>query len=558
MTRRRAAPLLAAVLALVSALVLAGCGGGPTGVTSQPHGTQSLNAKDPATLRDGGDLRLPLDNLPPNFNYNHVDGHEGQVREILWALMPRAFDSAPDGTSQLDTDYVSSAELTSTNPQVVTYKINPQATWSSGRPITWEDFAAQWRMENGSDPAYIIADKTGYEDIAAVERGADDKEVVVRFGTPFAEWQSLFVALYPKETHANADAFNKGWLGRPGDTAGPFRVESVDPVGQSIVLVRNERWWGPRPRLDRVIFTVTARAALADRMANNEIDFYTIGSNVDLFQRARTTPGVEVRQAAEKQYPHLTFNGAPGAVLADKALRQAIALGIDRQGLTTRLIGQIVPNQPLQQNHIYPVGAAGYRDNSGGFPFDPDAARRRLDALGWTQQGEVRTSGGRALALRLVVPAGNSNSEQTARIVQEQLGRIGVRITIEAVPTEAFFDDFVNRGNFDLTTFQWVNTDTPFSSSVSLYQEVVGDNVGGNFGRIHNPEISALFKQGQQEFDPARRAELGNRIDAMIWDEVHHIPLYPQTGAYATRATLANWGANGLGDWDYMKVGYTP
>lgn len=551
----RRSTLLVATLALV----LSACGGG--GGTElrtpdqQARGAQAINAQDPATLQDGGDLRLPLDSLPSNYNYNHIDGHEGATREVLWALMPRVFNHGIDGGSELNTDYVTSAELTSMNPQVVTYRINPAATWDTGRPITWEDFEAQWRTENGSEPAYVIQDKTGYEDITAVERGADDKEVIVTFGKPFAEWQALFVALYPKESHASPEAFNTGWLQRPAMTAGPFTVESIDPVAKTIVLTRNENWWGAKPRLNRVIFTETDRAALPDRLANNEIDWYTIGSNINLYQRARTIPGVEIRQALEKQYAHITFNGAAGAILADKPLRQAIAQGIDRRAITQRLIGQILPDAPLQQHHIFPIGGNGYRDNSA-FPFDQAAARRGLDALGWAPQGEVRVKDGTELNLRFIVPANNPTSDQTARIVLEQLSQIGVRVTIEVVPTADFFAGFVNRGNFDLTSFQWLNTDTPFSSSPAVYQEPIGDNVGGNYGRIYDPEISALFAEGLQEFDEAARIEIANRIDAMIWDEVHHIPLFPQTGAYATRSTLANWGAKGLGDWNYLNVGF--
>lgn len=558
MGRRRTATLLAASTAAL-ALVLAACGGGSDSQLQAPdqqaRGTQAINAQDPSTLQDGGDLRLPLDSLPANYNYNHIDGHEVETREVLWALIPRAFDDGVDGTPELNTDYVTSAELTSESPQVVTYKINPKAAWDTGRPITWEDFEAQWRTENGSDPAYIIQDKTGYEDIEKVERGADEKEVIVTFKTPFAEWQGLFIALYPKEAHASPEAFNTGWMERPVMTAGPFKVESVDAAAQTIVLVRNENWWGRQPRLNRVIFTVTERAALPDRLANNEIDWYTIGSNIDLYQRARTTPGVEVRQALEKQYGHITFNGAEGAVLSDKALRQAIAKGIDRQAITQRLIGQILPNAALQQNHIFPVGGSGYQDNST-FPFDQAAARSELDALGWVQQGDVRVKDGRELNLRFIVPANNPTSDQTSRTVLEQLSQIGVRITIEVVPTADYFVGFVNRGNFDLTSFQWINTSTPFSTSRAIYQEPIGDNPGLNFGRIYDPEIAELFAQGLQEFDEAARIELANRIDTMIWDEVHHIPLYPQTGAYATRSTLANWGAKGLGDWDYVNAGF--
>ncbi|GAA5158425.1 ABC transporter family substrate-binding protein [Pseudonocardia eucalypti] len=548
-------------MAVAVALVLAGCAGGAQPGVAAPHGTQDINPRDPATLRDGGTLRLPLDNLPVNYNYNQTDGHEDQTHDVLWALMPRAFDESPDGGVTLNTDLLEAADLISSNPQVVRYRINPKAVWSTGRPITWEDFAAQVRANDGSDPTYQFSDKTGYVDIWRVGPGATSKEVVVTFRKPFAEWRGrLFNGLYPEEFNADPALFNAGWTQRPEVTAGPFRVESIDQTAKTITLVRNEGWWGARPRLEKIVWTVTERTALADRLANNEIDAYEIGSSTDLFERARAIPGVAVRRAIPKQYYHVTFNGAPGAILADRALRQAIARGIDRAAIAQRLVGRIVGPPTLMGNHIYPIGSTGYRDNSGGFGFDPAAAQRELDALGWLRPspGAVRVKDGRPLRLRFVVPSANPISEQVGKIVLDQLARLGVEVVIDAVPTARFFVDFVNVGNFDLTAFQWVNTGSPFSDAAGLYQEPRDSDIGGNFGRIHDPAISAKFAAGVGELDDAKRTELGNEIDKLIWDEVHHIPLFPQTGAWAVRDTLANFGARGLADPDYARTGFTP
>ncbi|HWN32779.1 MAG TPA: ABC transporter family substrate-binding protein, partial [Pseudonocardia sp.] len=178
MSRRSTRYGMAALVAAV-ALLLAGCGGGGGGgarLTAPPPGNQDINPHDPATLRDGGDLRLPLDYLPTNYNYSQIDGHDEPTHEVMSALMPRAFTDAPDGGVVPDTDFVTSAEVTSTAPQVVRYHINDSAVWSSGRPITWEDFAAQATALTGHNPAYLIGDRTGYQDIATVERGATDKD----------------------------------------------------------------------------------------------------------------------------------------------------------------------------------------------------------------------------------------------------------------------------------------------------------------------------------------------------------------------------------------------
>ncbi|GAA5158414.1 ABC transporter family substrate-binding protein [Pseudonocardia eucalypti] len=547
---------VAAVLAAAT-LLLAGCAGGGGRLEAPRHGTQDVNPQDPATLRDGGDLRIPLDNLPTNYNYNHVDGHENATQSVLAALMPQVFEDAPDGTQRLNTDVVTSAQLVSTNPQVVHYRINDRAVWSNGRPIDWEDFAAQVRASSAANQAYQVGDKSGYADVAKVDRGETDKDVLVTFAHPYSEWQQLFYLLYPKETNNDPAVFNTGWLLAPRETAGPFKVGVVDRTAKTLTLVRNERWWGAKPKLDRVIFTVTERRARADRLANNEIDTYEIGSDVDLFRRAQGIPGVRIRQAIPKQYPHLTFNGAPGAVLSDLRLRQAIARGVDRKAVAQRLVGQIVPNLVPMGNHIYPVGSKGYRDNTA-FPFDQAAANAELDALGWVRPapGAVRAKDGRPLRLRMVVPAGNPPSDATSKTVLDQLGQIGVQVVIEAVPPNAFFDEFVNRGNFDLTTFQWVSSSASFSNSLNVYQSPKGNDTGQNFSRIWDPRIDELYRQGFAELDDNKRIEIGNEIDKLIWQEVHNIPLYPQTGAFAVREKLANFGAKGLGDWDYIRAGW--
>jgi peptide/nickel transport system substrate-binding protein len=549
-----------AVLLVIAALGLAGCGSGDGGRLAAPsRGTQDINPRDPATLRDGGDLRIPLDNTPTNYNWNTIDGHEDQTREVLTPLMPRAFKDSPDGGVEPNTDYVTSAELTSAAPQVVHYHINDRAVWSDGRPITWDDFAAQVTANSGANPTYQIGDKSGYQDVATVQRGATDKDVLVTFARPYAEWQGLFYVLYPKQTDADPTVFNKGWIPGPMQTAGPFMVGTVDQTGKTITLVRNPRWWGDRPRLSRVIFTVTDRNAFADRLANNEIDIYDIGSSVDLFRRAQTIPGVQVREATPKQYEHITFNGAPGAVLADVRMRRAIAQGIDRMAIAQRLIGPIVPKVQLMGNHIYPIGSKEYRDNSGVLAYDPAAANQALDSLGWVRPapGAVRAKNGQPLRLRFISGAGNPIAEDIAKTAQNQLGAIGVQVDIESVPLNQFFHDFVNVGNFDLTSFQWVQNSAAFSNSLNVYQEPKGADIGNNFGRVYDPRIGPLFAQGFAELDDAKRTDIGNELDRVIWQEVHDLPLYPQTGAFAVRATLANFGAKGLGDWDFVHAGFT-
>jgi peptide/nickel transport system substrate-binding protein len=561
--RSRSRTATAAALVAAIALVVSACGGGSSGqgggttVVAPDQQLQGQNDINPAPrdqLRDGGDLRWPLDQMPDNFNRLQIDGTLGGNNEVMSAVMPTSHRTLPDASVEVDTDYFTSIELTSDEPQVITYTIRPEATWDDGTPITWQDLQAQWQAMNGTNPAFEVSTTTGYEDIASVERGVDDKQAVVTFARPFGEWRSVFNPIYPASTTTDPATFNDGWINAVPTSAGAFRFESVDTTAQTITLVRNEKWWGDRAKLDRIIFRVVERGALADALANNEIDWYAIGSDVNLFVRAQGIPGTDIRQAIEPSYNHITFGGAPGAVLADPALRRAVAQSIDRQSIARALMGQIAPESTPLGNYIYVQGSENYVDHSQVVAFDPAAATATLDRLGWTSSGDgqVRTNNGRPLNLRLVTTAGNPISEQLARLLQAQLTAVGIGVELIPVAGGDFFDEFVRPGNFDLVTFRWEGTVFPATSTRNIYS-TSGEQ---NYGHIGTPEIDALYDQAIRELDDARRVELGQRIDQLIWEQMPQLPLYQITGAYAVRSTLANYGANGFATVDYADIGF--
>ena len=96
----------------------------------------------PPTLQQGGNLRLALTDVPVELQLRCTSTATlADAGALLRSTMPRAFRVASDGSTTVNTDYFTNVELTSTNPQVVTYTINPKAVWSDGTPITWEDIA---------------------------------------------------------------------------------------------------------------------------------------------------------------------------------------------------------------------------------------------------------------------------------------------------------------------------------------------------------------------------------------------------------------------------------
>ncbi|WP_028927549.1 ABC transporter family substrate-binding protein [Pseudonocardia acaciae] len=541
----------------VLALTLVACGGGPRGAAppTRALGQTDINPQPRENVRDGGDLRLPMQLMPSNFNYNQVDGPNGDAHTIDVAVLPRVFNDAADGGPELNTDYVTSADVTSTSPQVITYTINPKANWSDGTPITWRDFQAEWQALNGSNPEYQIAGTTGYADIASVARGRDDKQVVVTFARPFGEWQSLFTPLMPTSLNSNPRAFNTGWRTGIPITSGPFTVQSIDQTKQTIILARDPKWWGTPPKLDRIILSVYQTTALPDALANNELDQHGIGGQLDLLRRTQQNPNAVIRSAPGRFSFNVTLNGGAGAPLSDPRLRRAVAQGIDRAEITRRMLGQEIPNPEPDGSHIYAPGSKEYRDNAGVLPFDQAAANRELDALGWIRQDAGRVKDGKPLNLRLVYAEDPSNTNM-AKTVQNELAQIGVTVTLEQVDGNKLFPEYVNPGNFDMALMGWQSTSTPFSSSAGIYQRPLGNNVQQNYGRIGSPEIDALIAKGLAELDDTTRADIANQADRLIWEQAHSLVLFAVPGLVAARKNVANFGARGFADPDFINAGF--
>ena len=547
------------VVALAMTLVLTSCGSGGGGGNAQngPEvGTIDIGAASAESLRDGGTFRWTLNAFPPNFNYNQLDGPDTDNRAVLGATIPFLFPAQPDGTVQMNKDYLVSAELTSNDPQVVTYTLRDEASWSDGTPMTWKDFQAQWQALNGGNKTFQIASSTGYTDIASVQRGSSDKQAVVTFATPFADWQSVFDPLYPASTNSNPQVFNTGWTQGLPLTAGPFKVSEIDRTANTITVVRDEKWWGAKPRLERIIFRAIPIEAQFDAIANNETDWVDIGPDVNFFTRAQSTPGVQVRKALAPNLRHITFNGRPGRILADQKLRIAIQKGINRQAITEAQIGRIVPGAETLNNHIYVQGQRGYQDNSQVVSYDPQAASRMLDELGWTRTGDgIRRKGGQELVIKDVIPTQTPVSEQEAKQVQQFLAEIGVKVDITPVPLDDLFEKHVFPGNFDITHFSWIGVPFPVSSKSSIYS-TRGDTQQ-NAGAIGNETINKLFAEANRELDPARKIDLANRIDQEIWKSGHSLTVYQRPDVIAVRDGVANFGAFGYSDPVVTDIGFT-
>ncbi|GAA3725859.1 ABC transporter family substrate-binding protein [Salinactinospora qingdaonensis] len=573
MSTARAASLVTPTLTL--ALLLTACsltGGHPAG---HPAGDPpdladipaiDINANDRSHTRQGGTLNWAIAHWGGQFQAHHTQGNLAGQAHILGALLPRAHTFDAQGTPAPNTAYVERTTLSHDGTRL-TYHLNPAATWSTGQPITWNDYRATAELLSTPTPGDFATGgaRQGYDRIDRILPGHDDYEFTLVFSEPYSEWPRLFEFVYPARYMSDADAFNHGYRDRIPVTAGPFKVDHIDPAAKTLTLVRDNTWWGTPAKLDRIVFHTMDRAAMPGAFLNGEIDTFYLGHNASAYERVHGHEGTHVTRAIDNGYRMIQLNAASPA-LADIDVRRAITYGIDRSVLADISLRPIDwPGDPTV-NRLIRSSQPHFHDNSGDYGHqDLDKARRLLRRAGWraTKGTDYRHNvHGDELSLRYLIPAGPAITEHEATAVQHMLAEIGVKIEIETVPLDAYLNDHLQRGDFALTSLSLTGT-TPYAGSYhTVYGGPFGHDDSGaphwadNHAHLSSAQINDTFRRMAAETTPKLYYDLANTIDRALWDQATSIPFLQRPGTWAVRDDLANFGAFGLASIDYADIAY--
>ncbi|MHB1090699.1 MAG: ABC transporter family substrate-binding protein [Ilumatobacteraceae bacterium] len=543
----------ACVAALAVALV------SPIGLSNQAsaagdQGARDINEQPISKLKKGGTFRFVQVDVCPNFNTSSIEGNLLNCSQVMDPLLPSFIYFDKNGNLQVNKNYALDIKPSRVNgKQTVTYTLNPKAKWSNGKPIGLADFVGTWNALKAEGRGYDVVSTDGYEKIQSVKKGKASNEIVVTFSETYPDWQPLFSGLLPASVTASPAAFNSSWKNGPRVTAGPFKFVKVDKTVQTITLVRDPKWWGAKPVLDRIVFKALPQAAQIDALLNGEIDYMDIGNDTNALKRARENKKIKVGIAKAPLHEHFTF-GPVTAVTGDVAVRQAIMMSIDRQQIATAIQGLVDKKVTPNNNHIFLGGMGCNQDNTGTLgKRNVAAAGKLLDGAGWTKGSDgIRSKNGVRLSVKLIYPSGNDNRRDTVLLASAMAKGAGIELVPTLIPSKEYFGKNVIPGKFEMAIFAWFGTSFPISSTANVYS--VGKPQ--NFGNIGNAKIDALFKKANNILDLKKRCQLANEADKEIFKVVHSITLFQRNDVAGVPKTVANFGAFGFTSLDWTKVGF--
>ncbi|MBK6018819.1 ABC transporter substrate-binding protein [Streptomyces sp. MBT53] len=414
------------------------------------------------------------------------------------------------------------------NQQQITYRLNPKAVWSDGKPITSADLKyTALQVRDGK----AIFDKSGYDRITSIDT-PDPTTAVVTLKSPYGNWKQLFGAGYGVlPSHLlqgkDRDAVMKDGYSFSG---GPWKIASWKK-GVSVTLVPNSRYWGPKPHLDKVTFQFASDTSAA-------IQAFAGGTFDALYPTPQLTTVDQIKTLGSAA--HMQVQSQTGNLQAlwlnnakfpfdSAAVRKAFAYSVDRAAIVKRLFGSYGLTAPAQ-SFLSPLLSRYAADDFSGYQPDAAKAAQLMKADGWTKNGGgYWAKNGKEAAFTVTSLAGNQSRELTEQILQAQLGKAGFRVTIKNSTPANIFGKLAPAGDFQLglwnLTDSFPNPTLSATFSSTAIPSAANDQSGINFMRIRVSGLDPVLERVDTELDESARVAESHKAERLIADDVPSLPL---------------------------------
>ncbi|NLY76325.1 MAG: hypothetical protein GX075_13665 [Firmicutes bacterium] len=322
---------------------------------------------------------------------------------------------------------------------------------------------------------------------------------------------------------------------------GPFMLEEW-VVGDHITAKRNPNYWRigadnkPLPYLDKVI----VRAVPDDNVKIAELQRGTIqfidnipAKDVAAIKKNRKLKTIE--SVTWWRHIALNVNKAP---LNDKKVRHAIAYAIDNERIakaTAFGLGYVTPTITNER-------VVGYDPKLPIYKYNLKKAQQLMKEAGYA---------GKQLNLKLTFYS-NDPERAIAELVQAQLSKIGIKVSIEFMETSAWIDQMLSgKGEMGISRIE-----VPYAHPWMLISERFQPwSLGGrNWAGYENSRVIELLSALRKASDKNTQSDLVKQISQIVIEDCPYISLYHQKALRGARSNLQGIEMELEGGWKFYQA----
>lgn len=525
-----------ALLLLLLWLVLGGSAWGapkqlPVNLQWQTNDTDPIFA-DPNAKR-GGRFRtyttgfpLTLRLIGPDANNTFAGYLRGNALSLV-SIHPNTLNPIPELASHWAFD---------PDGKTVYFRLDPDARWSDGVPVTADDFLftlefmrSKYIMEPWYNNYYneVITDIVKY----------DERTIGITAGDAKPNYEQLFqvaIGPVPRHFHQLDDNWVKDYNWRIEPNTGPYQISAIRK-GKYVEFSRVSNWWGNDKRYFRHRFNAEHVRVKIIRDVNIAYNHFAKGE-LDSFMLLM--PRLWYKKAQGRPFDHgyigriKFYNDVPQTpqgmylnmsdpILGDRNVRLGLAYAMNvEKVIRTVLRNDYERLQTLNE---------GYGDYSNpdirARPFDLAQADRYFNTAGWHERGPdgIRVRGGERLSLRVTY----YSQDHTARLVvlKEEARKAGVELTLQYLDPSAAYKQIMEKKH-QIALMAW----TGGGIAPRYWEFFHSDNAGkpgtNNITNTADPVLDERITEYRKATTKEERVRLARELEQMVNDLAVFIPTF--------------------------------
>ena len=494
-----------------------------------------------ASAQSGNELRFCLRAEPKTFDPLKVDDDASlTIRYLTGGVLVRANRQ----TQALEPELAESWKVSKDGKQI-TFKLRRGIRFSEGSPFSAEDVA--FTVTRLMDPALHSstgdAFRSGNSMVAT--KILSPIQISVTFSAPVIGLAGLFDQVAIMSSHAS---------NKEAAVLGPFMVAEYKP-GASVLLKRNPNYWKKDaqgrqlPYLDSIRLDIQPnRDVEVLRFKRGELDLIN-SIDTEYYDRlAASSPAVVHDAGASLDSEFMWFNQVANAPIAEYKrnwfrstnFRRAVSEAINREDLS-----RVVFNGHARPG-VGPVSPANkfwFNNRLKAESYRPDAALQRLQTNGFRlQNGTLRDKDGKVVEFSIVTNAGNKYRERMAVMIQEDLGKIGVKVNVVTLDFPSLIERIAQKFNYEAAILGFQNVDLDPNGQMNIWLSSAENHAWNPQQKgpetSWEAEIDHLMRAQASTADPKKRKEAFDRVQEIVAEQAPFIYLVNKNALSAVSTSV--------------------